>query len=131
MTVTTPIGMHAAIHGINLVQDLSLPATTALRSLWLRLAACLLANRPWTRSTVAAPTTATAVRIIGATGGELGNARQSAVQRSDEVCALLAESEAARLQRVARQEIARERKPIGQIVADEHNIRFAQKCRQP
>ena len=134
MTVTTPIGIQAAIDGTNLVQDIALclPAASGVAD---PMAAAGVASaggpaRGTATTTVAAPTT-TAVRITGATGGELGNARQSAVERSDEMRALVAEREAARLQRVARQEIARERKPIGQIAAGGHSIGFAQECRQP
>ncbi len=80
MTVTTPIGIQAAIDGTNLVQDVAfLPPRLALRAIWLWLASRLLADCPTDPiTTVAAPTT-TAVRIIGATGGELSDARQSAI----------------------------------------------------
>ena len=80
MTVTTPIGIQAAIDGTNLVQDIALVCQQRWRCGPYGAAGVVSAGEPAPDpiSTVAAPTT-TAVRIIGATGGELGNARQSAV----------------------------------------------------
>ena len=80
MTVTTPIGIQAATDGTNLVQDIALVCQQRWRCGpygcgWGRV--CWRTG-PGPITTVAAPTT-TAVRIIGATGGELGNAWQSAV----------------------------------------------------
>ena len=96
-----------------------LPPRLALRAVWLWLAAAYAGGlRPITAATDITADgchiTAATVGPTGATGGKLGDARQSAVERSNEVRALVAEREAARLQHVACQKITCERKPIGQ-----------------
>ena len=111
MTAMAPTGLKATVQDTNLLQERSGCLPLALRTVWLRLATGLLANlhliTAATAFTAAVRTTAATIGPTGVTGGKLGDARQSAIQRGDKMRTLVAERDAARLRHVACQEITR------------------------
>ena len=84
MTVTTPIGIQAAIDGTNLVQDVACrrvwrcgPYGCGWRRVCWRAAPYTAATAA-TASMAADPTTVATIGPTGVTGGKLSDARQSA-----------------------------------------------------
>lgn len=97
MTVTMPVGIHKAIDGTNLAQDI---ASTILP---LPQTLSLVGTRSY--------------RPPADPGGRsLSNAWQSAIERGDKMRALIAQLNAAWLQRMPRQEITRQCKAVGNVM---------------